>query len=823
MKNIELGIDLGTTNSEIAVMQGGDVQIVKNSYGDLYTPSVVGVNKSKTIIVGKKSYDAINKFTSDEEFLNNKAEIKRLMGKDTEIYFPRIQKKYKPEDISAEILKSLRADALAMYRNINSKGVVITVPAYFSTVQAEATKRAGYIAGFTDVILLQEPIAAAISYGFSKDVDENWLVYDLGGGTFDVALISSKNGDLRVLEHNGDNFLGGKDIDLAIIDNIVIPTIKKNHKLKGFNRGNEEYKAIFQRIKYNVEQAKIQLSRIDKTEIECDFKINEEEFFETIAFSREDLEKIATPLIKKTISLCNETIKNSGLDKKKISRIILVGGPTQLPCVRDQLEKSIGITVDTTVDPLTAVVKGACIYASGQQMDDSDEDENDENIYKIKLYYESLSAEDEELIVGEIPELKDNENDYFIQIQSTNNSFNSDKLKLVNGKFKLYIPLEKRKLNSFWVYLLDSKGNSLALSQDSFNITQGLNVTGVPLPKSIGLSFYEEDLLTKEAKNVYEIIFPKNSILPLSKTVRCTTVKTIKKDNKKENLGIYVYEGESPNIDRNMEICTLEVNGDEINNTILAGSDVEIKLSISESRTLEVKAYFPDLNQEFNARSSIYDPDVSIEQLNSDLNEVQNEFNDVCDICNDDEYEMLKNDIQEAQRDLKSASIDEDNKCKVHSKLKKIKVAIDNINTENSSDKVYNEFNEFLLDRDKIEKLCRDEKQKTLLSDLFRKGEEAQRQKDAKLLFVINQELDDLKRSLLFNDKNFLFALSADLYHNENLKNNDIALGYFDDFAKAMKNDDIDAMKSSLRAIFNLLPNEERNLTEQRLSGIKKL
>ena len=133
------------------------------------------------------------------------------------------------------------------------------------------------------------------------------------------------------------------------------------------------------------------------------------------------------------------------------------------------------------------------------------------------------------------------------------------------------------------------------------------------------------------------------------------------------------------------------------------------------------------------------------------------------------------------------------------------------------------EFNEFLFDRDKIEKLCKDESQKALLADLFRKGEEAQKQKDTKLLSVINQELDDLKRSLLFNDKNFLFALSADLYNDENLKNNDTALGYFDDFAIAMKNDDIDGMKSSLRAIFNLLPREERNLTEQRLSGIKKL
>ena len=406
---------------------------------------------------------------------------------------------------------------------------IITVPAYFSTVQAEATKRAGQIAGFQKVLLLQEPIAAAISYGFSKKVDENWLVYDLGGGTFDVALISSKNGDLRVIEHNGDNFLGGKDIDFAIIDTIIIPKLEQKFTLKDFNRGNEKYKTIFQKIKYNVEQAKIQLSRLDKAEVECDFEVDGEAIFDTIILSANDLEVAASNIIKKTITLCNETIKNSGIDKNNINRIILVGGPTQLPCIRKQLEENTGIFVDTTADPLTAVARGACIYASGQQIEDDDTDEIDENVYRINLYYESLSAEDEELVVGEIPELKTVDKDYYIQIQSTNNTFSSEKIKLQDGKFKVYLPLEERKLNSFWIYLLDDNGMSLQLSQDNFNITQGLNVAGAPLPKSIGLSFFEEDLLTKEKRNLYEVVFPKNSILPMAKTIRCKTAKTIKK------------------------------------------------------------------------------------------------------------------------------------------------------------------------------------------------------------------------------------------------------------------------------------------------------
>ena len=501
MKNFEIGIDLGTTNSEVAVMQNGNVEIIANAFGDFYTPSVVGINKAHNIVVGKRAFEALNRFASSDELLNNKAEIKRLMGTATAIKFSRTNKTYLPEEISAEILKSLRADVLSKYPNINVDAVVITIPAHFSTVQAEATKRAGLLAGFSNVLLLQEPIAAAISYGFNKNLNENWLVYDLGGGTFDVALISSKDGDLKVLEHNGDNFLGGKDLDLAIIDEFVVPYIRENFNLHDFSRGYKKYKAIFSKLKYSVEQAKVMLSRMEKAEIECDFCVDGKDIFDTIILTQNDLEKIATPLIKKTIALCNETIKTSGIDKKNIDRIILVGGSTQLDCLRKQLKDSLDIYVDMSTNPLTAVAVGACIYASGQQMEDIPNSIN-ENLYKINVYFEALSAEKEELIVGELPDFQDTSSDFYIQIRNVSNTFNSGKLKLTKGKFKLYVPLEAKKLNQFFIDLFDNLGNSLTLSQNSITIIQGLNICAAPLPKSVGISFFEEDFFTKEKRNI---------------------------------------------------------------------------------------------------------------------------------------------------------------------------------------------------------------------------------------------------------------------------------------------------------------------------------
>ena len=174
--NIQIGIDLGTTNSEVAANNKGHVEVVKNIFNDEYTPSVFGVDKSKNKVVGKRSYERLYKDASEEEFSNNKAEVKRLMGTADKVHFDRLGEDMSPEEISGEILKSLKEDVLRKYPGTPTTGVVITIPAYFSTLQAEATKRAGNVAGFKHVVLIQEPIAAAIAYGFMNAQNENWLV-----------------------------------------------------------------------------------------------------------------------------------------------------------------------------------------------------------------------------------------------------------------------------------------------------------------------------------------------------------------------------------------------------------------------------------------------------------------------------------------------------------------------------------------------------------------------------------------------------------------------------------------------------------------------
>ena len=183
MTTISIGIDLGTTNSSVAVIQQNEAQILKNSLGEESTPSIIYADKNGNIVIGSKAKRVMN--NSKENQQNSKAEIKRLMGTADSISFPNLKRSLLPEEISAEILKNLRADVQRKYQDISLDSAIITVPAYFSTVQSEATKRAGTLAGFKQIFLLQEPIAAAIAYGFINQRNENWLVYDLGGGTFD--------------------------------------------------------------------------------------------------------------------------------------------------------------------------------------------------------------------------------------------------------------------------------------------------------------------------------------------------------------------------------------------------------------------------------------------------------------------------------------------------------------------------------------------------------------------------------------------------------------------------------------------------------------
>ena len=237
---------------------------------------------------------------------------------------------------------------------------VITVPAYFSTVQSEATKRAGTLAGFKQIVLLQEPIAAAIAYGFLNQKNENWLVYDLGGGTFDVALVASRDGSLTVLAHAGDNFLGGKDFDAAIIQNLILPSLSA----QGIILDPTIHSQVFSYLKELAESAKIELTVSDKTTIDIDVQVNQIQIQHSLEISKEDLLESCRHLLDKTVDLCKKTISDAKVDPATVQKIVLVGGPTQMPILQAFLKDKLRIKVDGCLDPITVVAKGAAMFGN---------------------------------------------------------------------------------------------------------------------------------------------------------------------------------------------------------------------------------------------------------------------------------------------------------------------------------------------------------------------------------------------------------------------------------------------------------------------------
>jgi len=829
--NIQIGIDLGTTNSEVAIYNLGKAEIIKNIFGDEYTPSVFGFDKGKNKIVGKRAYEKLFKEISKDAHKNFEAEIKRRMGTSEKVYFENSDQNLTPEQISSEILKSLKEDIIRKHTGFETTAAVITIPAFFSTLQAEATKRAGHLAGFKHVVLLQEPIAAAISYGFMNTNNENWIVYDLGGGTFDVALISSRQGTLTVLAHKGNNFLGGKDFDWLIIDKIIIPNLVSNFRLRDFNKDNPAYKSVFSKLKYIAETTKITLSQLEHSTIEIDGIGNDDngkEIYSTIPISRKEFENLIRPLVDKTIALTKETVQETGIKQNSINKIILVGAPTNIPYIRNILAKELGVSVDSTVDPLTVVAEGACVYATGQKIPEGINKNTENktlNAKDITLFFESLSSETEETITGIVKELVNTDAEYYIQIQGDSGYFSGTKVRLRNGKFVAKVSLEKKKANLFWVYLFDCNGNSIPVQPDSISITHGLTVTGAPIPYSIGVAVAKKDFSSGSTLiEVFDPYFVKNSILPLKKSKQYRTVKALKKGDTTNALPIKVYEGESETPDRNILICDLSITGTHLPYDLPTDTDVDITIEVNESRQVKISAYLPIIDLTLNARATIYDEKINIKEMEKDLNLQIERLKAVEELCNEDSKRILKENISSISTSLRATNADEDDKRKARKSLKDLKDNIDNIEKETEYDKLVSDFNSRIKNIDEMIEAFGDNENNANnlihLNNLKTEGNIAIKNKDKQLLIRIIEQTSELGFKIYLSHPSSWVHQLERLKESSNFTNKQDAHYYIQKGDTAIKNNDFEELKRCVQKLFQLLPPDERNGISSNISGI---
>ena len=346
-----IGIDLGTTNSCVAVMEGGEPVVIPNAEGARTTPSVVAFTKDGERLVGQVAKRQA--ITNPDRTISS---IKRQMGTAYKVEID--GKSYNPQEISAMILQKLKADAEA-YLGETVTQAVITVPAYFSDSQRQATKDAGRIAGLEVLRIINEPTAASLAYGLDKEESHKILVYDLGGGTFDVSLLEIGDGVFEVLATNGDTHLGGDDFDNRVIDYIADTFQREN----GIDLKKD--RMAFQRLKEAAEKAKIELSGAMTTNINLPFITADATGPKhlDLTLTRAKFNELTADLVEKTIGPMNAALKDAGLTAAQVDKVILVGGSTRIPAVQDAVKKVTGKEPFKGINPDECVAIGAAIQA----------------------------------------------------------------------------------------------------------------------------------------------------------------------------------------------------------------------------------------------------------------------------------------------------------------------------------------------------------------------------------------------------------------------------------------------------------------------------
>ena len=344
-----IGIDLGTTNSCVAVMEGGEPVVIANAEGARTTPSVVGFAKNGERLIGQVAKRQA--ITNPDRTISS---IKRHMGTDYKVEID--GKKYTPQEISAMILQKLKADAEA-YLGEKVTEAVITVPAYFNDSQRQATKDAGAIAGLDVKRIINEPTAAALAYGMDKENDQKIMVYDLGGGTFDVSIIEMGDGVTEVLSTNGDTHLGGDDFDQRIIDWLADEFRKEN----GVDLRNDKMAA--QRLKEAAEKAKIELSGVASTQINLPFITADAtgpKHLDT-TLTRAKFNELTADLVEKTMGPVRQALSDAGLQPSDLNKVLLVGGSTRIPAVQEAVKNYMKIEPSKGINPDECVAIGAAI------------------------------------------------------------------------------------------------------------------------------------------------------------------------------------------------------------------------------------------------------------------------------------------------------------------------------------------------------------------------------------------------------------------------------------------------------------------------------
>jgi len=725
MRNkIDYGIDLGTTNSAIARMENGVPTIKKSETLKDTTPSCVHFNKRKDILVGDTAFNVMKNDntralkTFEAGKTNTFIEFKRTMGTTHTYECSNMNKNFTSEELSAEVLKKLKS----FIQDENLFSIVITVPAKFLNPQNEATMKAAQLAGFKHVQLLQEPVAAATAYGLTaKNKDSFWCVFDFGGGTFDAALVKSEEGILSVKDTDGDNWLGGKNIDEAIVDQLIIPYLQQTYAIDSILEDTVKKEILRNAVKPFAEEAKVQLSFKDTFSIlsnlgDLPFEDdNGEEPEIDITITQQEMENVVAPIFQKAIDITKELLSRNNLTGSDLGALILVGGPTYSPILRRMLKEQITDKVDTSVDPMTVVAQGAALFASTISVSEEvKETTRDKTKLQLDIKYEATSAELDEMLnlkvlkektTGKIPEklfIVLDRTSKGVAWSSTKKEISLDKVNLIQD-----IQLEKDEANTFTILLTDQNGNKVDCQPNQFTIIQGIGGLDEMqvLPYHIGIAKYfhteEKDLFLpvkglEKSKKV-----PATGVVNGLKT-RQTIVPG--KSDEKNTLRIPIYQGdynaEGTNPVLNNLINEVIITGENLPKLLPEGSDVNITIKVDRSQIMQFTAEFPTIEHTEELKIEIKQTEPPTEELLK--KEIQKAKSAAQEINADD----ISDKLETLETQLENEKGSADGKMKIFDSLRKELLKLDSAEKNAEWPKIEEELKDAFYElKDLIEKI----------------------------------------------------------------------------------------------------------------------
>ena len=606
--NNYVGIDLGTTNSAICSYDGDMTRIWKSPEQNDVTPSVIYFDRRGKKYVGKRAYGLAPNSSDNTAML-----FKRLMGTSTPIKLSAVDMTMTPEECSSEILRVLFGYLPEELRNDSDVGTVITVPAAFNQMQKNATMQAAELARIGRVALMQEPVAAVMSVMKARNADGVFVVYDLGGGTLDIALAESLGGRINLLAHGGIAMCGGRDFDRLLVDNVIKPWLLENFDLPEDLSTNPDFKMLLRKSTWAAEQAKIELSgreeaiiSLSETEARVRDRSNQEIYVD-IAVARSTLDSLIDEKVNESIEAARETLAKAGHSPHDVERVVFIGGPSNYKPLRDKVSFELGLPVSTEVNPMTAVAEGAAIFAESIEWRSANRSRKTNRgtlastgALDLTFNYTARTPDTRAKIVvqvsGEVMPGAE------FQVDSLDTGWTSGRLPLKDGA-AIDVSLSKSGENAFKVFVFDAVGGPLALEQDKIVITRtAATVDAIPASHSIGI-----EALEKLGGSLgIEWLVRAGDRLPKKGTRIFKAAESLKAGSP-GSLNFTLLEGESDEPADNRIIGSLNITGNDFDDGVIhAGEDLQCDFEMLDSGNIVLEVSVASIRGTFHSGRNFY-------------------------------------------------------------------------------------------------------------------------------------------------------------------------------------------------------------------------